>query len=125
MWQYFNNNPAGRSVDDCAVRAISIALGVDWESAYALTAAAGFGMGNVQNGNEVWGAVLRQHGFYRHNLPNECPDCYTFADFAADHPRGVYVLGTGSHVAVVKDGILIDAWNSSSEVPQYYWSKEI
>lgn len=124
MWQYYNPNPAGRSVDDCSVRAISAALGIDWEQAYALTAAAGFSLGNIQNGNEVWGAVLRRYGFYRHNLPNTCPDCYTAADFAHDHPRGIYVLGFGNHVATVRDGIIYDAWNSSNEIPQYVWFRK-
>ena len=31
---YFNENPAGRSVGDCAVRAVSKALGKTWEEAY-------------------------------------------------------------------------------------------
>lgn len=33
-WIEFNNNPVGRRVGDCAVRAISKALDTDWESAY-------------------------------------------------------------------------------------------
>lgn len=28
MWQKFNENPCGRNVGDCAVRAVSVALGV-------------------------------------------------------------------------------------------------
>lgn len=125
MWREFNNNPTGRSVGDCAVRAVSVALGIDWEQAYILIAAAGFSMGDVISSNSVWGVVLRQHGFSRYNLPASCPDCYTFDDFARDHPKGIYVLGTGTHVATVIDGVIYDAWNSSNEIPQYYWHKEI
>ena len=32
----WNPNPVGRKVGDCSIRAISKALGVDWETAYAL-----------------------------------------------------------------------------------------
>lgn len=124
MWQEFNENPAGRRVGDCAIRAVSVALGVDWETAYALIAAAGFAMGDMPSSNSVWGAVLRQHGFSRINLPDECPDCYTAADFVRDHPRGIYVLGFGNHVATVRDGIIYDAWNSSNEIPQYVWYRK-
>lgn len=124
MWQEFNGNPTGRRVGDCAVRAVSVALGVDWETAYALIAAAGFAMGDMPSSNSVWGAVLRQHGFSRMNLPDECPDCYTAEDFAHDHPRGIYVLGFGNHVATVRDGIIYDAWNSSNEIPQYVWYRK-
>lgn len=124
MWQDFNGNPTGRRVGDCAVRAVSVALGVNWETAYALIAAAGFAMGDMPSSNSVWGAVLRQHGFSRMNLPDECPDCYTAEDFAHDHPRGIYVLGFGNHVATVRDGIIYDAWNSSNEIPQYVWYRK-
>lgn len=124
MWKMYNPNPTGRAVGDCAVRAVSAALGVDWETAYALIAAAGFSMGDVISSNSVWSAVLRQHGFYRHNLPNTCPDCYTFADFARDNPRGVFVLGTGTHVATVRDGVLLDAWDSSNEIPAFVWCRK-
>ncbi len=124
MWQELNNNPAGRRVGDCAVRAVSVALNISWEDAYALITAAGFAMGDMPSSNSVWGAVLRQHGFSRMNLPDECPDCYTAEDFAHDHPRGIYVLGFGNHVATIRDGIIYDAWNSSNEIPQYVWYRK-
>jgi hypothetical protein len=110
-------------VGDCAVRAVSVALCVSWETAFALIANAAFQMADMPSSNSVWGAVLRQHGFYRHTVPNECPDCYTAADFCKDHPRGVYVLGFGNHVATVIDGDLYDSWDSTSEIPQYFWTK--
>ena len=123
-WQMFLNNPAGRNVGDCAVRAVSAALGVDWETAYALIAKAGYQMADMPSSNGVWGAVLRQNGFYRHVIPNTCPDCYTIGDFADDHPEGVYVVGTGNHVVTIRDGVVFDSWDSRSEIGQYYWSKE-
>lgn len=124
MWQYYLNNPTDRSVGDCAVRAVSVALGIDWEQAYILIAAAGFSMGDMPSSNSVWGAVLRQHGFSRYNLPDDCPDCFTAADFVRDHPHGIYVLGFGNHVATAIDGIIYDAWNSSNEIVQYVWHRK-
>ena len=123
-WQMFSNNPTGRNVGDCAVRAVSLALDTDWETAYALIAMNGYLMGDMPSSNSVWGAVLRQNGFYRHAVPNSCPDCYSVADFADDHPEGVYVVGTGNHVCTIKDGIVMDSWDSRKEVPVYYWSRK-
>ena len=123
-WVYYNPSPAGRNVGDCAVRAIAKALGVDWETAFALIAANAFQMSDMPSSNAAWGSVLRQHGFMRSALPPTCPDCYDAADFAKDHPHGIYVLGFGNHVATVKDGRLFDSWDSSKEIPQYYWAKE-
>jgi len=124
MWKEYNPNPLARRVGDCAVRAVSAALGVDWETAYVMLAVNGFAMGDLQNSNSVIGSVLRQHGFYRFNLSEACPDCYTFGDFARDNPRGVFVVGTGTHVATIIDGNLMDVWDSSAEPVAFVWYKK-
>ena len=124
MWIEYNPNPLSRRVGDCAVRAISKALDTDWETAYALIASNGFAMGDMPSSDSVWGAVLRQNGFYRYAIPNRCPDCYTADDFCKDHPEGIYVLGFGGHVAAVEDGNIYDSWDSSNEIPQFYWHRK-
>lgn len=124
MWVEYNPNPTGRRVGDCAVRAVAKALGTDWETAYSLIATNGFAMGDMPSSNSVWGAVLRQNGFYRQSIPDSCPDCYTADDFAKDNPNGIYVLGFGTHVATVVDGNIYDAWDSSNEIPQYIWYRK-
>ena len=124
MWIEYNPNPTGRKVGDCAVRAIAKALNTDWETAYAMICNNGFQMGDMPSSNSVWGAVLRQNGFYRKAIPNTCPDCYTAEDFCNEYPNGVYVLGFGTHVATVINGNLYDSWDSSKEIPQYFWYKK-
>jgi hypothetical protein len=122
-WKQFNPNPLSRNVGDCSVRAISAALNVDWETAFAMIAANAFQMGDVVSSNAAWGSVLRQHGFNRFVIPNSCPDCYSIGEFAEDHQKGVYVVGTGNHVVTIKDGVILDSWDSSKEIPIYYWSR--
>ena len=123
-WRMYNPSPAGKNVGDCAVRAVAKALGTNWETAYSMIAAAGYQMNDMPSSNSVWGAVLRKHGFYRHIIPNTCPDCYTAEDFCLDNPQGVFVLGFGGHTACVKDGNLYDSWDSSQECPQFYWYRK-
>ena len=124
MWIKYNPNPAGRAVGDCAVRAVAKALDTDWETAYILIAANGYAMGDMPSSDSVWGAVLRQNGFYRMSIPNRCPECYTAEEFALDNPHGVYVLGFGGHVATIVDGNLYDTWDSSKEIPAYVWYRK-
>lgn len=121
MWIKYNPNPVGRNVGDCAIRAVSAALNISWEEAYDLVSDAARAMGDMPSSDSVWGAVLRQNGFYKQSIPNRCPDCYTVKDFCRDNPYGVYVLGFGGHVATVVDGNLYDAWDSSLEIPVYVW----
>ena len=123
-WRLFQNNPSGRNVGDCSVRAISVALDVNWETAYAMIVKAGFLMNDMPSSNSVWGSVLRTNGFYRHVIPNSCPDCYSINDFAEDHPKGVFVVCTGNHVVTIKDGFIMDSWDSSNEIVQFYWSRK-
>lgn len=124
-YAYYNPNPVHRSVGDCAVRALSKALEQSWEETYAGLALEGFAQGDLPNSDEVWGHYLKERGFTRHWLPDGCPDCYTVADFAEDHPFGTFILSMpGRHVVAVVDGCWHDSWDSGGEVPTYYWSKE-
>jgi hypothetical protein len=124
MYQEYNPNPAERRVGDCAVRAVAKALDTDWETAYLMLVSNGFAMADMPSSDAVWGATLRQHGFYRKTLPDDCPDCYTTIDFIKDHPKGTFVLGYGGHTATVIDGTLFDSWNSLYELPQFYWYRK-
>ena len=124
MWKEYNPNPIARRVGDCAVRAVAKALDTDWESAFILLVTNAYAMGDMPSADAVWSATLRQHNFSRKVLPDTCPDCYNAIDFMEDHPKGTYVLGFGGHVATVVDGDLYDSWDSSMEIPQYYWYKK-
>ena len=124
MWRSYNANPEGKNVGDCVIRSICTALGIPWEDAYIGVCAQGFRLHDLPSANRAWGAYLRQHGYTRHALPNTCPDCYTVADCAADHPTGTYVLALPGHVVCVRDGDWIDTWDSGDETPIYYWTKE-
>lgn len=124
MYIEFNNNPAGRKVGDCSVRAVSKALDITWEASYISLALNGLQMCDMPSSDGVIGATLRQNGFVRKVISDSCPDCYTAEDFCREFPIGTHILFFGGHVACVIDGNLYDAWDSSHEVPQYYWTSE-
>lgn len=119
-----NNNPDGHNVGDCTVRAISRALGQSWEDTYVGMALQGYMMHDLPSANHVWGAYLRRLGFRREMIPSTCPDCYTVADFAEEHPEGTYILALSGHVVCVQDSNWYDTWDSGGEIPLYYWHKE-
>jgi hypothetical protein len=122
-YKYFMNNPCGARVGDCAVRAISKALNISWEEAYAKLAINGYRMCDMPSSNTVIASVLRQNGFYRENLPDYGDRPYTVREFAERNPIGVYVLGTGNHVVCVRDGTYWDSFNSGDEPVIYFWTK--
>lgn len=121
MWRYYNSNPIGYKVEDCTVRALSKALNISWDEAHKTLSDASRLMGTMMHDNSVMDAIMRRNGFIRKSIPNYCPECYSVREFCEDHPRGLYVLGTGSHVVTVEDGDWWDSWDSGDEVPIYYW----
>ena len=124
MWEFYEPNPVRTGAIDCATRAISKALDISWEKAYVILSVNGFLMGNDPASDEIWGSVLRQHGFKRYIVTDYCPDCYTVEDFCKDHPRGTYVVKSENHVATIRNGTLYDSWPSQDKIVQFFWTRE-
>ena len=120
MYIEFNNNPVGRRTGDCVVRAISKALDMGWEATHLMLDINAISMGDMPSADSVWGATLRQNGYYKHLVNGYM----TVEDFCEEYPEGTYVVALGGHVVTVVDGDYYDSWDSGKEVPQYYWSKE-
>jgi hypothetical protein len=100
-----------------------VATGDSWEKVYTALSTEGMYVGEWGNNNSVWDNYLRSRGFKRYICPNECPACYTIADFAMEHPSGTFIAATGRHAVAVVDGNWYDSWDSAGEVPIYYYQK--
>lgn len=124
MFVFFNPNPGAKRVGDCAVRAIAKAMGTEWEKTYLALCVEGLRAHDMPSGNSVWGSYLKASGFRQRMLPDACPECYTVAAFANEHPHGVYVLALSGHVVAVVNGDYYDTWDSGEEVPVYYFERE-
>lgn len=124
MYSYYNPNPIKNNrVGDCVVRAISKALNQSWEDTYIDLTIQGYLLGDLLSSNAVWDKYLKNKGFKRHIVPNDCPECYTIEDFCNEHSKGIFIIGTGTHAVCVEDGCVFDTWNSSGEVPIYFYYK--
>lgn len=120
---YYNPNPKNKTVGDCVIRGVSIVMGQSWDETYTDLCTLGRNMSDMPSANHVWGEYLYLNGFKRHIIQDMCPNCYTIADFAADHKTGVFLACTGTHVVAVVNGDYLDTWDSGNEVPVYYWRK--
>lgn len=118
-----NPNPHGKSVGDCTVRAISIALDQSWDKTYMGICEQGYKMCDMPSANHVWGAYLKNQGFRR--LAVRENDEYTVRDFCRDVPRGTFVLACDGHVVAVIDGQYYDTWDSGDCVPLYCWERRL
>lgn len=122
---YFNPNPNRKLVGDCVVRAISKITEQAWDDTYVALMLQGLAMCDMPSSNSVWGAYLTSLGFEKIMINSPCVNCYSIEDFCNDNPEGSYLLATGTHVVAVEDGNYYDTWDSGSEIPIYYFRKEL
>ena len=125
---FFNPNPRHKRTTDCVVRAVCCVLDMEWDQAFINLFAKGLDLCEMPDTGHVLKSLLRDHGFRPHLAPDTCPDCYTVADFAYDHPVGRYVAminGSTNHVVGIIDGDWYDTWNSGEETIAFFMRKEI
>jgi hypothetical protein len=121
---FYNPNPKNQRVGDCAVRAVSKAIGRDWDETYIALCTEGLVEKDMPSSNYVWGNYLRKFGFDGREIPSDCPECVTVEEFTERHPRGRYVLATQNHVLTAIDGNFYDTWPSGNETVIYFYKKE-
>ena len=119
MYKEYNPNPCGKSVGDCVIRAITKILDKPWREVYTGLALEGLKLCDMPSSNTVWAHYLVDRGY----LPYTA-DFETAEAFARTHPKGKYILATGTHAIALEDGDIYDAWNSLGEVVSYYFKEE-
>ena len=78
----------------------------------------------MPSANVVWGEYLVDRGMTLRELSHPFLARYTVREFCRDHPKGIYVLGLGTHVVTAIDGDYYDIWDSGDETVQYYFRRE-
>ena len=121
MWVMANPNPQRKQVPDCVIRAVCIALDINWYQAYDELCEVGRMDCNMPSADSVWGHYLKMRGFEPFILPQSCPSCTTVREFCKLYPDGTYIIGTGSHAVAVINGNYYDSWDSGNEIPSFFW----
>ena len=124
MYKYAQINPSGRNTDDCLIRTIAIIFGISWEKAYTDLCNYGLLIHDMPNKDTTLSLYLKERGFKRYTLPNDCPACTTIREFAEDHPYGDYIFLTSNHAVPLINGNYYDTSDSGNEILSYYWVKE-
>jgi hypothetical protein len=122
-FKYYNPNKKNKSAGDCVIRMLTVVTKKSWEECYWMVCDEGEKFGDMPSANYVWMNILYNLGFKRKIVPDTCPACYSINDFCKDHPEGLFVVGTGSHVVAIENGKFLDSWNSGREVIIFYFEK--
>lgn len=114
MFKYYNANPRGRRVNDCTIRAISLATGRSWDETYAQLS--DFAQAQAIMLDEVLyiDEYLDRHFKQIYSKGNKYK--ITVGDFVKEHPYGTYLITMNGHITCAIDGIIYDTFNPSDRI---------
>lgn len=123
-FKYYNANPRNKHTTDCVVRAICAALDQSYEQTVRelteLWLKTGYEMGEAK----CYGKYLELKGWVKYKQPRK-PDNtkFTGKEFVKIF-KGVCVANLGgNHTVCIKDGKVLDIWDSTDGCIGNYWTK--
>lgn len=111
MFKFYNANPLGRHVNDCTVRAISLATGRSWDQTYRQLSEFAQYLAVMPDDVVYIDSYLDEH-FDRIYVCKQNRKI-TVGDFVKQHPYGTYLITMSGHITCAKDGIIYDTFNPS------------
>lgn len=123
-FNYFNANPKGKLTGDCSFRAISLALGIDYNESVRERFEMFIETGIVPNSTKGEEDYLKSKGWVKNKQPKKSNGKkYTGVEFVEEF-KGTCVAHIGGHHTVcIKDGKIWDTWDSSHGCIGNYWTK--
>lgn len=111
MFQFYNANPRGRHVNDCTVRAISLATGEKWDIVYRKLSEFAQAQCIMPDDVIYIDEYLDRHfdKIYACKRNNQL----TVGDFAKQTPYGTYLITMSGHITCMIDGVIYDTFNPS------------
>lgn len=114
MYKYYNANPYGRNVNDCTVRAISLATGQSWDETFDMLSLFAkrekITFSEIDFINDYLSTVYQSFP-----LPH---GVYTLKDFIDLGYSGNWLITMLNHITCVIDGVCYDTFNP---LDKYIW----
>lgn len=114
-YRFYNANSKGNFVNDCTIRAISIAEGKTWDETYEE-------LSKIAQRN---GIILDDVNFVEPLLDSRydrvCYKDLTVGDFAENNPKGVYLITMNGHITCCIDGIIYDTFDCRDRIMKCAW----
>ena len=105
MYKFYNANAKGNFVNDCVIRAISVAEGKTWDETYL----------KLSDIAQEEGILLDDVNFvegYLDSRYKRVPHCSkTVGEFMEECPKGHYLITMEGHITVIINGVLYDTFD--------------
>lgn len=123
-FNYFNANPKGKLTGDCSFRAISTALGIDYNESVRERFEMFIETGIVPNSTKGEEDYLKSKGWDKNKQPKKSNGKkYTGVEFCKEFKGTCVAHIGGQHTVCIKDGKIWDTWDSSHGCIGNYWTK--
>jgi hypothetical protein len=104
-YKFYNANTRGNFVNDCVVRAISVAEGKSWNETYK----------ELSEIAQYEGILLDDVNFVENYLDKrykrQCHYSKTVGEFLEEYSKGIYLITMQGHITVIIDGVLYDTFD--------------
>lgn len=115
MYKYYNANVHNNFIDDCTIRAISLAEDLTWNEAY----------NKLSNLARKSGLMMDDVRFIEDYLDDrykrECFEKTSVGDFVNKHPMGIYLITMANHITVAVNGTIFDTFDCSDRIIRCAW----
>lgn len=115
MYKYYNANTHNNFVDDCTIRAISLAEDLTWNEAY-------YKLSNLARKS---GLMMDDVNFIEDYLDDrykrECSEKTSVGDFVNKHSKGIYLITMPNHITVSVNGTIFDTFDCSDRIMRCAW----
>lgn len=115
MYEYYNANVRDNQVNDCTIRAISLAEGKSWNETYE----------ELSDIAQYHGILLDDVNFIEPLLDDRYErTCYNntyVGDFAKQHPYGTFLITMNGHITCCIDGVIYDTFDCRDRIMWCSW----
>ena len=111
MFCFYNANPIGRRVNDCTVRAISLAINKTWDETYDILSGYAKEQAIMMDEVEYIDDFLKEHFEKLCGCKGNVK--LTVGQFIKNHPYGTFLITMRGHITCCKDGCIYDTFNPS------------
>lgn len=125
-YEFYNANPKGRKTTDCVLRAVCTALDQSYEQTAKELLELWIKTGYHMSEARCYGKYLESKGFTKQKQPRKRDNTkYTGNEFVRIF-KGTCVANIGgNHVVCIKNGKVLDIWDSTDGCIGNYWTKDI
>lgn len=115
MYKFHNANSKGNFVNDCVVRAISVAESKTWDESYDelsdIAQSEGILLDDVRFVENYLDRMYKRVSHYSK----------TVGEFAEEYPKGVYLVTMPGHITVIIDGVVLDVFDCRNRTMWTAW----